>query len=213
MSSAFDPESGFMNGLSRMVDTLILAILWLICCIPVFTVGASSAALYYAYHKSVRQDTGKVTKTFFRGFVSNFKQATGIWLVMLVCMSLSFVTCYLLLLTGGKFPLASAGLAMGGSLVIFGVIWCLYLFPYGARFENKASDVLKNSAILAVANLPWSVLLLVIFVAAAALAVYKPALTVPAVSVYIWLGNGILERIFRKLMTEEALQSEIEFDS
>lgn len=213
VSNAFDPESGFMSGFSKIVDTLVLAILWLICCIPVITVGAASGALYYAYHKAIRQDGGHVCKRFFHAFKSNFKQATAIWLLLLIFLALSAFTCYLLAFLRQSIPMAGFLMAMGMVIIGFAVVWCLYLFPYQARFENTMANVLKNSAVLAVANAPRSLLLLVIFGAVVVMALYKPAMSAPAAAVYIWLANKILESIFRRLMTEEALQSEMELDS
>lgn len=212
MSNAFDPESGFMSTFSKVVDTLILAILWLICCIPVITAGAASSALYYAYHKAIRQDGGHACNHFFKAFLSNFKQATVIWLLLLVFLALSAFTCCLLAYLRQSIPMAGFLMAMGMVIIGFTVVWCLYLFPYQARFENTMANVLKNSAVLAAANAPRSFLLLVIFGAAVALTMYKPAMSAPAIAVYIWLANKILESIFRKLMTEEALRSEMELD-
>ncbi len=213
MSDAFNPESGFMSGFSKIVDTLILSILWLCCCIPIFTIGAASSALYYAYHKAIRQDGGHASKTFFRAFKDNFKQATGIWMILLAFVLLSAFTCYLLRGMLESVPMAGFFLTMGRVILCFAAMWCIYLFPYQARFENTVANVMKNSAVLTIARMPWSLLLLVIFSGAVIIALYKPAMCAPVVAVYIWLANKILERIFRGIMTEEALQSEIEADA
>lgn len=212
MSDTFNPESGFMSGFSKIVDTLILSILWLCCSIPVFTVGAASSALYYAYHKAIRQDGGHTCKTFFRAFKDNFKQATVIWMSLLIFILLSVLTCYMLLGMLASSPAAGFLLTMGTVILCFAVSWCIYLFPYQSRFENTTINVVKNSALLTVARMPWSLLLLVILVVAVVVILYKPAMCIPVIAVYIWLTNKILERIFRGIMTEEALQSEIEAD-
>jgi len=205
-------ENGFMNGFSKIVDTVILGILWLLCCIPVFTVGAASSGAYYAFHKSIRQDGGHVSKTFFKAFGSNFKQATIIWMILLVFLALSGFTCYMLRMMGKSMPMAGYLASMGMVIIGCGVVWGIYLFPYLSRFENTTGNVMKNSAVLAVAKAPWSLLLLLILAVCVVVTLYKPALTIPVVAVYIWLSNRILESIFRTLMTEEALRSELELD-
>ncbi len=212
MNNTFSQESDFMSGFSKMVDTLILSILWLCCCIPVFTVGAASSALYYAYHKVVRQDGGHTCKTFFGAFKANFKQSTGIWMILLAFILLSAFTCYLLRGMLASLPMAGFFLSMGRAVLCFAVVWCIYLFPYQARFENTTVNVMKNSALLAIARMQWSVLLLVVFGVAVAITLYKPAMCAIVIAVYIWLVNKILERIFRSIMTEETLQLEIEAD-
>lgn len=212
MNNGYDPYSGWMGTFTKVVDTLILSMLWLVCCLPVVTIGAASSALYYAYHKAIRQDIGYACKTFFSAFRSNFKQATGIWLILLLFLVMSLGTCFLLFQMQKNLPMAGVFLTMGVFLIGFAVAWCLWLFPYLSRFENTLGIGAKNSALITFANLPWSLLLVVIFGAAVAIVAWKPAMCVPVIGVYIWLANSIIERIFRKLMTQEALQSEREFD-
>lgn len=208
MNNAVNVESGF----TKVVDTIILSFLWLLCSIPVFTIGAASSALYYAYHKAIRQDRGHACKTFFGAFKANFKQATGIWIILLVFVLLSVVTCYLLLGMLASSRLAGFLLTMGLVILCFVLAWCIYLFPYQARFENTMINVMKNSALLAVARMQWSLLLLVVLAVAVIVVLYKPAMCAPVIGVYIWLSNHVLERIFRGIMTEEALRSEMEAD-
>ena len=60
-----------------------LNLLWLVCCIPVFTAGAATTAVYYVTLKLVRDEDDSTIKSFFRSFIQNFKQATAIWLSIL----------------------------------------------------------------------------------------------------------------------------------
>ena len=92
------------------------------------------------------------------------------------------------------------------------MVWGLILFPYQARFENKLSDVVKNSAVITAANILWAVALLILVAACVFATLWNPALCIPAVAIYLWLSNRILERIFRKVMTEEERISEMEAD-
>ena len=102
--------------------------------------------------------------------------------------------------------------AMGNVIVGFVIMWSIYLFPYLSRFENRPIDAMKNSAILTIANLLWSLLLLILLAIAVILFVMKPFLLVVIVAVYIWVANLILERIFRRLMTTEERISEMQLD-
>jgi uncharacterized membrane protein YesL len=109
-------------------------------------------------------------------------------------------------------PLAGFLMSIGMVIICFVIICWIYMFPYQSRFNNKMTTVMKNSALLAISNIPWSLLLFVIFVGAVIVVVVYPIICAPVAAVYIWLVNKILERIFRKLMTEEELQTEIELD-
>ena len=202
----------FMNTFTKVVDTLVLSILWLVCSLPVFTVGAASGALYYAYHKTIRQDRSYPVKTFFKAFRSNFSQATAIWMLVLVFGGMSAFACYCLYALRGSFPAAGVLLAIGVEIIIFLTVWCLYMFAYQARFENRMVAIMANSAVLVVANLHWSLLLLAMFAAVVLMVLWKPVMFAPAAAVFIWAENRILERVFRKIMTEEMLLSEAEAD-
>ena len=65
MSDFFNWDNKFMTAMSKASDAILLGILWIACCLPIVTVGASSAAFYYAYHKAVRQRRGYAWKEFF----------------------------------------------------------------------------------------------------------------------------------------------------
>ena len=207
-----DPYSGFMGTFSKVVDTLILSILWLICSIPVITIGAASSSFYQAYHKAIRQDRGYACKTFFSAFKENFKQATGIWLIILVFMSMSLIACYWLWRISPVYPIAMTMLLFGSFLMLLVLMWSLYVFAYQCRFENTMLTVMKNAALIAFSHLLWTLLLFVIFAAAAVVVILRPFLSAPVIAIYVWLANRILERIFRKLMTPEELQSELEWE-
>lgn len=205
-------NNGFVDRFNKMVDTLLLSFLWIVCCVPVVTVGAATCGLYYAYHKGIRQDNGHPYRAYFAAFKANFLRATGIWLAVFVFLGLSLFTCYCLVAMRGMIPMAGIFSAMGNVIVGFVIMWSLYLFPYLSRFENTAGNAMKNSAILTVANLLWSLLLLLLLAVGVILFVMKPFLLVVLVGVYLWVANLILERIFRRLMTTEERVLEMQLD-
>ena len=84
MGRLFNLDSPLMSGLSKVADLIWLNILAFIFCIPVVTIGASITALNYVALKMVRNEDGYVTRAFFKSFKQNFKQATIIWLIMLL---------------------------------------------------------------------------------------------------------------------------------
>jgi uncharacterized membrane protein YesL len=55
MQKYFSPDSPFMSFIGKLADTLLLNILWLLFCLPVFTIGPSTAALYTVTLKMGRQ--------------------------------------------------------------------------------------------------------------------------------------------------------------
>ena len=79
----FSYESRFSQLLLKLCYACYLNLLWLVCSLPIFTMGAATTALYYTCLKVIRGEEGYVGAAFFRSFRENFKQATVLWLMML----------------------------------------------------------------------------------------------------------------------------------
>ena len=74
----FNADNPFWNSMGNIFDVFILNMLWLICCLPVFTIGPSTTAFYYGMINLARGEEHYVSKDFFRSFVQNFKQGIGL---------------------------------------------------------------------------------------------------------------------------------------
>ena len=55
MGGLFDYDSKLFQLLLRVSDLVALSLLWLLCSLPVITIGASTSALYYTAMKLVCQ--------------------------------------------------------------------------------------------------------------------------------------------------------------
>lgn len=208
----FNMDNPILRGLTKMVDAVILSALWVIFSIPIFTMGASSTALYYTTHKTLRRSRGYLYANFWKAFKENFKQSTLIWLILMGLYLLFGADLYLTwqFLKAG----ASWGVMFYGFLVILIllIVWTIYIFAYSARFENTKKATLKNSAAIAVVNLGWSFLILLIFLLGVAAIVIVPVFLFFIPAIVNLLFDLVLERIFRKYMTEEDLEKEREND-
>lgn len=212
MGKFFSYDGGIMQALSKLFDCICLAILWIICCVPIFTIGASTTALYYAYNKAIRQKRSYAFKEFFHGFKISFKQSTVVWLIVLLLYVVTILDLIILRGVADSIGIAKIVLAFILAMIVLVTMWVTYVFPYMARFENHTKAVLKNSAIIMIANLPWSILLLVLFVISAGLFLLIPMFGMFVPALYVAFANLILERIFRKYMSEEDLESEKEIE-
>ena len=83
MKEIFGFEGGFTAACSRIFDLMILGFLWILCSLPIITIGASSAALYYATVKSVKNRNGYAVQEFFRSFRQNLVPGMVLWLIIL----------------------------------------------------------------------------------------------------------------------------------
>ena len=208
MKNLFNYENGVMSAISSIADSLILGILWVFCSLPVFTVGASCAAFYYAYNKCIRQKTDYIWRSFFSGFKRNFKQATQIWLIVLCLVFIIIMDFHLLRFMENTAVLALIIQIILITAVLYIIIWALYLFPYISRFEGSNKTVMKNCALIAVANIPQSLLLLIVFAITALIFLCLPMLNLLFPSLYMFCANRLLEKIFRKYMPPEDLDGQ-----
>ena len=76
MNSLFNPDNPIFHFLSRIADIIFLNLLFLLCCIPIITVGPSISALYYCMLKIIRNRDSSITGMFFHSFRENLKQGS-----------------------------------------------------------------------------------------------------------------------------------------
>lgn len=172
MKDLFNLNSRVMQGLAMVTNLVALNILWLICCVPIFTAGAATTALYHTIFQYHTHQDDEIFRPFFRAFRANFKQATLLWMLSLLAMGLlAFDLVYLL----------SWGL---GTAVLFLLIVCavfvlgiqLHLFPLIARFDMNTKPLLRTSASLSILHLPTTLLALILYSLPFAVFAYDPML-------------------------------------
>lgn len=156
----FNYDGPLMQFLSRLADFIILNILFITCCLPIFTIGASCSALYTVTLKMAKNEESYVTKTFFKAFKDNFKISTLCWLILAAIGVILWIDYRIApqLFKGASFILQTIFGAFG---IILGVV-ILYVFPYIARFENTLKNTLKNSILIGISNLPYTLLMLAV---------------------------------------------------
>ena len=69
----FTPDSKFMIVCTRLVELTKINLLWLLCCFPLITLGASGAALYDSVRHCFRGSERNPISRFFQSFRRDFK--------------------------------------------------------------------------------------------------------------------------------------------
>ena len=114
---------------------LYLSALWMICCIPILTVGASTTAYLYVIRRLIEEREGSITKNFFFSFKKNFFIATKAWLFIVAALFLMKFNINYVNAMHEKL-----GLAYNYMWAVYVVIFCLvlvtalYLFAYIETF-------------------------------------------------------------------------------
>ena len=157
MGKLFDMDSPVMRFLNRVGDLLIMNIIMIFCCIPIITVGAAYTAMHYVLLKIIRGEEGYLVRGFFKSFVRNFKQATLLWLLMLLVIVIFVGDAFIFGYSGVTFPKPLMITVLAVAIVM--LLISMYIFPLLARFDNTIKNTIKNAALLSIANLPKTILM------------------------------------------------------
>lgn len=205
MDTLFSADSVLMRGLTRIADVMILNFLFILTSLPVLTIGASLTALNYTAMRIGTGECNAVSTEYFRSFRSNFRQATGLALLLAALATVLAAWSHVLdtaaLDAGTQLGLRAAWYILAFNLATT----TLFAFPYLARFEGRTRDVLRNALLLG-----WRHLLTALATAAIVLLSIGVTVFYPHATGYglVWLlfgfagiavANGFLfTRIFSK---------------
>lgn len=150
MGQIFHPDSPAIRFLWKAADLIALNLLWLICCIPVVTIGPATTAMYCVARKIAKGEWPAIGKTFFGELRANFRQSLIVFLALLIPVCL--VAIYLVLsLSGALDSLALLKYLCYLAVAIIGCV-CTYAYPLMAHFDNSVGNTLKNAILLPLAN-------------------------------------------------------------
>ncbi len=140
MGKIFDMNNPLWQGMGRIFDIFVLNCLWLLCCVPVFTIGPATTALFYAMVELLRGEGGYVSHDFFKSFRLNFKQ--GIILGIPLTLTGLFLAFDIYLCRQAGTGIYSFFLFFFLILFILWLALFLYVFMLLAKFERKSRDLL-----------------------------------------------------------------------
>ena len=134
MDRIFNMDNKFFTFMSRVADLIILNLLFIVCCIPIVTIGPAITAMYYVTLKMARNEESYIARAFFKSFKENFRQGIIIWIMALAMFILEYMDFYIMKqVEGGFYTVIKYGLAVIAMLL---VMIFLYVFPVLAKFVN-----------------------------------------------------------------------------
>ena len=205
-------NNGFIKILETIANMLIVSFLWLVFSLPIFTIVASSAALYHTVTKIIfgpGRGNG-VFKDFFDSYKTNL--ISGLKLFVIVIVLCLFIAEGLW--TGYQFYKVSI---LGMLYMMLGIIITLvvtpaliYVSPVLSRFDAPITSILRISAFLTLKK-PFRGILFVLLLALMGLLVSAfplALLIVPAL--YADLIRGPLEVDLQNIIEENGLQDYVQ---
>ena len=161
-------ESKIGAAVSAVIDVVTAGLLWLLCSLPILTLGAASSALYYSVVKCIRHERGRLVKSFFAAFRRDFRSATLLWLLFLAAAALFCADVYAFSrMDAGAVPVLIGRIMLLALLALFP-----WVFAYVSRFSNTLSATLSYCGYLALRNLGKTLLM---------------ALELAAFGLFVWL--------------------------
>lgn len=211
MGRFFDLDGPVITFLTKLADIFILNLLLIICSLPIFTFGAAYTAVYYVTLKMVRDEDGYTVKSFFKSFKMNFKQATVIWIIMLLIGGI-IVTDWKVTngaLTeyanfSGLIRIIMTVFIMASTLIY--IFTLLYVFPVLSRFDNTTKNTIRNALLMSVRHLPSTIAIIFITIAPIVLMYLSPRFLVLVVLIFslsAYINSYLFVKIFKNYMPEE----------
>lgn len=208
-SQFFNYDNPVWRFIGKFFDIMILNILWIVCSIPLFTIGASTTAVYYVMLKLVRDEEGPTVRSFFKSFKENFKQATVIWLILLAAGAVIAFDLYFFIMLQTdvvKLRFVMISLFCGFALIWGGIT--LFVFPLQARFYNPVKKTLFNAFFISIRHFLQTLGMLVIDIAIPFLALSYVPILLPVMFLFgfpllAFINSYVLVGIFDRYMPKE----------
>ena len=208
MRNLFSYDGLIYRFFSTVCDLILINLLWLVCSIPLITIGAATTAVHYSCQKYARGE-GTLFKNFFHAFRQNWKQSTIVWLLILL-LAACFLLDYSLLIP----------LVFPGKMVMVIILWILiflcvmashYVFALIAQFENTIKNYLINSVLFSVQNILTSLLICLPTVIIVFLLLFDLNLFIRlgalwlllGISVPVYIQTKLLSKVFQPYISQE----------
>lgn len=156
-------EDNFLNtALLKIWDLVLANLLFILCSIPLLTIGPSLTALYHCTLRIVKGTHTGTLKTFFHAFKSNFKNSMVVWLGSLLLFFILYNNLTFLQQMDGSF--AAVLFYMTIFLAVFLLMITAYIYPVLAAFEGNLKTLLKDAVLFAYLHIFKTIRLLLVWI-------------------------------------------------
>lgn len=197
----FDYDSPLMSALTKIANLMILNLLTILCCIPVITAGAAITAMHYMCMKMVRNEESYIVKGYFVAFKESFKQATKVWLVLLLIIAILLGDFLIINHSGIQFPYWFR--VVFYAISIIALFEYIMVFPLMGKFDNTTLRTMKNALIISIVKFPVTLLMIAMNAVPIFITIYLmqifPFVLMFGWSVPAYFGAKMLNKYFKKL--------------
>ncbi|MBR1444986.1 MAG: YesL family protein [Firmicutes bacterium] len=200
MGGFFRIDGPFFKYGTLLADLIILTVMWMLFSLPIITMGASTAALYYVTTKQVSEIEGYVTKDFIKAFKDNLKQGTVTILIIFLVYFIVFFNITHLNVMGGYSPVITLI-----TFILFyeTTVTAIYAFPMMARFKMSLKEIYTISFSMANRHVFTSITGFALMLAILYVSVfYQQILIFLTPGLYAYITSLMIVRIFKKYKSD-----------
>lgn len=190
-----DPNSRSVQGLTSFIEFVALNVMYLLACLPVFTIGAATSALFEVTIRYSDDETGRPMTDFLPAFARSFRRATPASLALLVPIALLVFSSLFWFSTPTALGAAAGGVSAFAAVYLFAAF--LYAMALVARFDDGIRRTLKNALLLAAAEPLRTFGLLAIPVVVVCVSILFPPFLVIVGTIGFSMGAYVAAFLFR----------------
>jgi uncharacterized membrane protein YesL len=189
-------KNNFYIALEIFSNFLLLNLIWFLMCLPIVTIFPATAALFGVVRQWVLKEDSSVFRSFYKYFIENFKQSFLLGLLWMVFIGLFYMNFTIINQLGSSEKMILLPLLfLGGALLI---LLSVFLFPVMVHYQLNWISVLKNSLILAMSHLPFTLMAIVVFLLMGAAFFWQPITFLLIFSVGAYFIFYISNKVFKK---------------
>lgn len=209
MANTFHADNPLNRFLYKFGTMILINIYFLLCCLPVITIGASFTAANTVCYKMHEEPDVKVTSTFFKTFGKNFIDSTLVWIILAGIMSFAVFTFIKNAQTGGTAAVVICAVCV--IAVIIAMSGASFIFTIIGRYDNPIQTQIANAYKIGISHLSWCIIIWLMWGVPIAVFASFPVLLqylgwiwlIVGVALLIYATTGIYRKIFRKIETKE----------
>ncbi|MFK9093125.1 YesL family protein [Bacillus salipaludis] len=162
----------FFSITERVSNLFFLNLLWIVACLPIFTIFPSTAAMFGVFREWVTKKETSIFRIFFQKFKENFKQSMVLELAWLFYLGISFANLSILDNFNGIFRTVILSILISIGILLF--LMSIYMVTLMVHYNLSIPILWKNSFLLSLTCLPSTFLVILIICVMAAITYFLP---------------------------------------
>ena len=208
IKAAFDTDNFLMRFSEKVLDIVTVNLLFLVSCLPIFTIGIAKISLYQTIFEIKKSRRVPVFKTYIRSFKQNWKLGIQLGLLELGVSLIVGIDLYLFWSQSGLVFQILKAICLG--ILIFLTLVMLASYPIAARYELDWKDILQKGLLLVSFNFPWFFLMLgilflivmVLYVSGFTLLLGGSAFLLFGFGLLAFCQTGLMEKLFARYQAD-----------